>query len=215
MKKTILILMTVLFLATGCTKQEKETVQEAPAPVEETIEENHPEETVKEEEQTETKEYTFDICKSIVVECFNHYYQWQMDAQLEEESKSFYVWSPVVLENGPYTDGVHFIQYKANPEEVIHNKDVIWKDGNPVGNKTVFKRGYPELLEVMKGPIRIRKDHSTDSEQLALAKNGDQYLCFDQYDDGKYIWYKVYFKNSDSYGWMASDKNDPWIGFLA
>ena len=67
-------------------------------------------------------------------------------------------------------------------------------------------------LTVINGPINIREDHNTESGKIRSAENGEQFLAFENYDDGKYIWYRVYDRQKDVFGWIASDKSDPWVG---
>lgn len=157
-----------------------------------------------------------DECKQIIDECFTHYYQRSTEGILSEDKPSFLLWQPVFNDgSGEYVTNVHFIQYKSDINKVYHSHDVIWDDGQAIGNKTQFSRGYPEMLEIMQGPIRIRTDHNTDSEIVGSAEVGSTYLYFDEYEDADYVWYKIYLEKSDSYAWIAGSKKELWIGKLA
>ena len=155
-----------------------------------------------------------DECQRIVDDCFTYYYQQDAKGYLDSNENAFLIWF-VELTDGNYSGPVHFIQYKSDINKVYHDGDLIWDDGKPVGNKKDFRGGAPDLLEIMKGPIRMREDHNTDSEILGSVNSGEQYWYFDEYEDNIYVWYRIYVPKTNSYAWIASSKTELWIGKLA
>lgn len=156
-----------------------------------------------------------DECQRIADECFKYYYRRDVRGFIDSDERGFIIWCVEVLDDGKYIDSVHFIQYKSNIHEVFHDIDLIWSDGKPVGNKTAFGGGIPYSLIILSGPIRIRKEHNTNSEMLGSVKTNEEYWYFDEYEDDDYIWYKIYVPKTNSYAWIASSKAEPWIGKLA
>ena len=208
MKKLFLLLLLVLIIS-GCFEQNNSAVEPS-ANNDDLVQKG--EDYEQDEEQKE--EPTFDDYKQIVAECFNVYYQTTMDAQIMTEEKSFYLWNPIYADgSGRYATPATVLQFKKKPNEIYNGtaNKLIWKDGAPVEGQFEIGGG-PMTLTVINGPINIRKEHSSDSETIRLAENGEEYLAFENYDDGEYIWYRVYDSQKDTFAWIASDKNNPWVG---
>ena len=211
-----LAILIVLLLISGCSAKLLDTEQTADdSSVQEN--ENPNADDAWEKNKESLKQYTLEDCKKIVIECMEYHCQYNVDADLMIEKKSFYVWNRHILASleetdGKYLEGALYIQYKSNPEEVYFCDTLVWKDGNPVGERKLHVYGMPRWLTVMKGPINIRKDHDTNSNPIGKVQNGEIYLCFDEYTDGQYVWHKIYLEDDDAFAWIASDKNDPWVG---
>lgn len=211
MKRILLVIMLIsFFLLHGCSK-EKNTVYDSSnnlVTMDEDITENETDNTIDNVELTEEQ------CKRIVIDCFDYYYQkTDMEASVNFNEKSFYVWCPTFNGDGGYETGdVGFVQYKNNPSAIYYNNTMIWNNDQPLYEPQYFKReDYPSMLMVTNGPIRIREDHNTNSKELGKVNNGEYYLYFEMYEDNKYRWYKIYLSETDIYAWIASDKNNPWV----
>jgi len=215
MTHRILAVLIFLFLFSGCSAKQPD-IEQASDDLNVQEDESPVIENAQQKQEEPQKQYTLEDCKKIVIECMEYHCQYNVDADLMIEKKSFYVWSRHLLASleetdGKYLQGAHYIQYKSNPEEVYFGNTLVWKDGKPVGERTAHMYGMPRWLTVIKGPINIRKDHDVNSEAIGKAQNNDRYLCFDEYTDSQYIWHKIYLEDSDVFAWVASDKNEPWV----
>lgn len=210
-KKLTVIILIAFFLLHGCRKEENADANDNFDVLVTADENNINDETDNDEKNVELTE---EQCKQIVIDCFNYYYQKaDMEASINFNEKSFYIWCPAFNEAGGYATGdVGFVQYKDNPYTIYHNNTMIWNDDQPLYEPQYFKREeFPGMLLVTNGPIRIREDHNTNSKVLGKAYNDEYYLYFETYEENEYMWYKIYLSETDMYAWIASDKNDPWV----
>ena len=203
--KVVVLLLTVLMFV-GCETK----------PLEDNSKKQEDEQAIENNSNNEKAkaEFSYEDAKKVIDECVNHYYEREVEGLVVFEEKSFIIYSVIDKAGETYYTPIQFIQYKDDINKVYHNHDLIWENSKPVGNKTEFGGGYPYMLQIMDGPIRIRKEHNTDSETIGEVNTGEYYHYFDKYEDDNYIWYWIYISETDSYGWIAGSKTEYWIGLL-
>ena len=76
-----------------------------------------------------------------------------------------------------------------------------------------YPNNNPTIKSTVSG-IRLRKEASTDSEQIEnyASETGKTYIYYPSYtkEDENYVWYKVKYNDSVD-GWFASQKGESWI----
>lgn len=76
-----------------------------------------------------------------------------------------------------------------------------------------YQSNRPKIKAIKDG-ITLRSDHSTSASKVGTytANTNQEFYYYPSktYDDGTYLWYKVQY-NSQTQGWLASKKNDPYM----
>ncbi len=91
---------------------------------------------------------------------------------------------------------------------------LAWPKGNVAVNQSNRLDDSKTQVKVVNNRINIRKEASSSSEDLGDVYQNEIYDVLDYQEDDTYYWYKIK-TSTDIEGYIASDKNDPYVKLIS